>query len=679
MNATAKLDLSSLLPAAPSQTPSQIPMLPTPPSAAALAAKPGLQHWTEGVAFAANRDWGNAANAFSLATQDNPGDALYWINLANAQRRAGDLSDALASADRALNIDPREPLALRLKGECLTYLHRYEDAVATFQKLEDSGVQEYDAMVLHGANLQSLRYHMVAIDKLMQAAAIKPQAVDAHALMATSFRDMMMVNEAIECLQTVLALAPGNLQAQSHLSYERRHLCDWQEHEEHVQRLRDILSTAPAALPRVATVFGMLSLPISADLLLVAARGEALAAAVGVTEMPRVNLQQRVAERLNQQNGHRTRIGMVSFDFHEHPVSQLLVEVLEGLNRDDIELSLYASGPDDKSALRQRIINAADHFVDIRGLSDRQAAQRIRDDGIDVLVDLSGHTRGHRLGIFAFRPAPVQTAFLGYAGTTGAPYIDYLIGDPYVTPIGLAPCYSEKLAQMPLVFQPNGRWRPLPAPMSRADAGLPEGAFVMCAFNHTYKILPEAFDIWCSVMREVPKAVLWLKETNGQLHDNVRQQAEQRGVSGDRIHFAQNVRYDQHFSRMALADVFVDTWPYNAHTTASDALWAGVPVVTVYGDSFASRVAASVLNAVGMAELAFQDPNDYRLAILALALTPELLADYKQRLVSQRMSLPLFDSQRYTREFEALFKRMAQRWYDGKPCDHLLAAEPSDV
>jgi predicted O-linked N-acetylglucosamine transferase (SPINDLY family) len=670
MNAPAKLDLSSFLPAAASQT----PKLPT---SEALAAKPGLQHWTEGVAFAAKRDWGNAANAFSLATQDNPGDALYWINLANAQRRAGDLPEALASTERALNIDPREPLALRLKGECLTYLHRYEDAVATFQKLEDSGVQEYDAMVLHGANLQSLRYHMAAIDKLMQAAAIKPQGVDAHALMATSFRDMMMVNEAIECLQTVLALAPGNLQAASHLSYERRHLCDWQEHEEHVQRLRDILSSAPAALPRVATVFGMLSLPIAADLLLVAARGEALAAAVGVTEMPPVDLKQRVAERLNQPQGqgHRTRIGMVSFDFHEHPVSQLLVEVLEGLNRDDIELSLYASGPDDKSALRQRIINAADHFVDIRGLSDRQAAQRIRDDGIDVLVDLSGHTRGHRLGIFAHRPAPVQTAFLGYAGTTGAPYIDYLIGDPYVTPISLAPCYSEKLAQMPLVFQPNGRWRPLPAPMTRADAGLPEDAFVMCAFNHTYKILPEAFEIWCSVMREVPKAVLWLKETNGQLHDNVRQHAERLGVRAERIHFAQNVPYDQHFSRLALADVFVDTWPYNAHTTASDALWAGVPVVTVYGDSFASRVAASVLNAVGLAELALQTPSDYRLAILALALEPQLLANYKQHLVSQRMSLPLFDSQRYTREFEALFKRMAQRWYDGLPCAHLVAAD----
>jgi predicted O-linked N-acetylglucosamine transferase (SPINDLY family) len=636
---------------------------------------PGQFHWTEGMAFADNRDWGNAANAFSLATQENPGDALYWINLTNAQRRAGDLSEALASADRALNIDPRAPLALRLKGECQTHLHRYEDAVATFQRLEDSGVNEYDAMVLHGANLQSLRYHLAAIDKLMQAAAIKPQAVDAHALMATSFRDMMMVNEAIECLQTVLALAPGNLQAQSHLSYERRHLCDWQGHEEHVQGLRNILQTAPAALPRVATVFGMLSLPIAAELLLVAARGEALAAAVGVTELAPVDLKQRVAQRLKTQQGHRTRIGMLSFDFHEHPVSQLLVEVLEGLDRKDFELTLYSSGPDDASALRQRVTQAADSFVDVRGLSDRQAAQRIRDDGIDVLVDLSGHTRGHRLGIFAHRPAPVQTAFLGYAGTTGAPYIDYLIGDPYVTPLGLASHYSEKLAQMPLVFQPNGRWRPLPAPMTRADAGLPEDAFVMCAFNHTYKILPEAFEIWCDVMREVPHAVLWLKETNGQLHDNVLRHAERLGVSAERIHFARNVPYDQHFSRLALADVFVDTWPYNAHTTASDSLWAGVPVVTVYGDSFASRVAASVLNAVGLAELAFQQPSDYRMAILALALEPQLLANYKQHLVSQRMSLPLFDSQRYTGEFGALFKRMAQRWYDGLPCDHLLAAE----
>jgi predicted O-linked N-acetylglucosamine transferase (SPINDLY family) len=269
----------------------------------------------------------------------------------------------------------------------------------------------------------------------------------------------------------------------------------------------------------------------------------------------------------------------------------------------------------------------------------------------------------------------VQVAYLGYPASTGAPYIDYLIGDPLVTPLALAPLYSEKLAQMPLCFQPNGRWRPLPQPMTRAEAGLPDDAFVMCAFNHTYKIGPEAFDAWCAVLRDVPHAVLWLKETNQQLHANVRREAEARGVDPVRILWAKNVPYEAHFSRLALADVFVDTWPYNAHTTAADALWAGVPVVTVYGNGFASRVAASALNAVGLAELALDTPDAYRCAITALALDPALLAGYRQHLVQQRLTLPLFDSQRYTQEMQTLLGRMAQRWRAGLGPAHLLSLD----
>lgn len=209
--------------------------------------------------------------------------------------------------------------------------------------------------------------------------------------------------------------------------------------------------------------------------------------------------------------------------------------------------------------------------------------------------------------------------------------------------------------------------------MRRADVGLPEDAFVMCAFNHTYKIGPEVFDAWCAVLREVPHAVLWLKETNPQLHDNVKREAAARGVAAERVVFAPQLSYEQHFSRLALADVFVDTWPYNAHTTAADALWAGVPVVTVYGNSYASRVAASLLNAAGIGELAFGSVAEYTQAITTLALQPGLAAAYKKLLVAQRLALPLFDSQRYTQDLQALLSRMWQRWCNGLPADHLLA------
>ena len=634
------------------------------------AAKAADGHWQAGCTHAGHADWAAAARAFRLAVRAAPGDALYWINLANAWRHAGEPARAVHAAGRALALEPAQPLALRLLGECLAQQHRYAEAVAAFERLEALGIQEPDAMLQHGANLLALRRPAQAIEVLMRAAAVEPQMMQLHAMMATAFRDMALQHEAIECLKTVLALEPGNLQAQAHLSYEKRHVCNWQELDEDVQRLSQTLAGAPAGLARVASVFSLLSLPIDPELQLAAARGEALVALVGASMLAPV----AAAERA----GRTPRLGLLSFDFHEHPVAQLIVEMIERIERSRFRVTLYSTGRDDGSALRQRLIAAADDFVELRGLCDTQAAERIRADGIDILVDLQGHTRGHRMAILARRPAPLQVGYLGYPGSSGAPYIDYLVGDPFVTPLELAPLYSEKLAQMPLSFQPNGRWRPLPQPLTRAEAGLPEDAFVMCAFNHTYKILPPAFDAWCEVMREVPRALLWLKETNGQLHQNVRREAAARGIGPERIVFAKVVSYEAHFSRLALADVFVDTWPYNAHTTAADALWAGVPVVTLYGNAFASRVAAAVLNAAGLGELAFETVQDYRLAIVAFAREPELLEQYREHLRSKRMELPLFDCPRYTRDFENLLGRMWQRWLSGQAPQH-LAAEPAPV
>jgi predicted O-linked N-acetylglucosamine transferase (SPINDLY family) len=401
----------------------------------------------------------------------------------------------------------------------------------------------------------------------------------------------------------------------------------------------------------------------------VAAEQESAAIAWSATSLPPLDAAQRQARLAHE----RVRVGFVSYDFREHPVSQLLVEMLEQIDRTRFEIVLYSSGPDDSSALRARVVAAADHFVDIRGLADAEAAARVRADGIDLLIDLMGHTRGHRLGVFAARPAPVQLGYLGFPGTTGAGFIDYFVGDAIATPLANEAHFSEKLVQLPGCFQPNGRWRPLPQPMARAEAGLPEDAFVMCAFNHTYKIGPQAFDAWCRVLHRVPRAVLWLKETNRQLHENVRREAAARGIAPERIVFAPVVSYEAHFSRLALADVFVDTWPYNAHTTAADALWAGVPVLTLPGESFASRVAASVLAAVGLEGLAMGSIDDYESALVTMARDPEVLAGLRAHLVDNRLALPLFDSPAYTRRFEALLATLWQRWCRGEVPAHLEA------
>ena len=629
----------------------------------------GHRHWQKGRDLLHRRDWPAAAKAFARATRAVPGDALYWVNLANAERNAGALERAEAAARQALVLRPDDALALQVLGDSLGRMHRYAESVSVFAQLESIGTVEPDALVQQASMLLSLQRPREAMEVLLRALAVKPHLLRGHALLADACRDQGLKREAVECMRTVLALDPGNLEALSHLSFEKRHLCDWTELQADIDAIAQTLACSPPGMARVAATFSMLSLPLDPALQLVSARGDAAAIAWPVTPLPPV-----VPAERGHEGGRRIRVGWVSYDFREHPVSQLLVELLEQIDRQRFEVLLYSSGPDDGTPLRRRMEAAADRFVDLRGLSDAQAAVQVRDDAVDVLIDLTGHTRGHRLGVFAARPAPVQVAFLGYPGSSGADFIDYLIGDPLVTPLALAPHFSEKLAQMPLTFQPNGRWRPLPQPMQRAQAGLPEQAFVMCAFNHTYKILPAAFDAWCEIMREVPHAVLWLKETNQQLHDNVLREAAARGVAAERIVFARTLSYQDHFSRLALADVFVDTWPYNAHTTAADALWAGVPVVTLYGNAFASRVAASVLNAAGLSELAFGDVEDYKCAVRALAQDSELAAGYKRHLVEQRGLLPLFDSPAYTRQFEALLARMWARWRSGQAPEHLPAA-----
>jgi predicted O-linked N-acetylglucosamine transferase (SPINDLY family) len=630
----------------------------------------GQLHWQAGMALAQARDWPAAARAFARATRAAPADALYWLNLAHAQRHLGRLARAVAAARRCLQHDPGQVLALRLLGECLMLQHAYTQAHQVFAALESAEAPEPESMLQHAAVLMAMLRFDEAAALLLRALAIKPEFARAHAVLASALRDQGLKREAVECLRTAITLDPSDLESRVLLSFEKRHVCDWHELQADVKSMSELLSQAPDGLSRMAAVFATLSLPVAPELQLKAARGEALMRGQGVRALPPVQPASR------REAGRRLRVGFLSYDFREHPVSQLIVELLQGLDRGRFEVLLYSTGPDDDSTMRHRVMAAADHFVDIAAMGEEASAQRIRADGVDLLIDLMGHTRGNRMSILARRPAPLQVAYLGYPGSTGAAYIDYLIGDALVTPLQLAGLYSEKLAQMPLTFQPNGRWRPPPKPMSRSAAGLPEDAFVMCAFNHTYKIGPEAFDAWCAVMRDVPRAVLWLKETNGQLHDNVRREAAARGVDPQRILFARTVDYADHFSRLALADVFVDTWPYNAHTTAADALWAGVPVVTLIQNSFASRVAASVLNAAGLAELAFETVQDYRWAITALATDSALLAGYRHHL-SEPAALPLFDGQRYTGEFETLLERMWARWCAGLPADHLPAEAAS--
>lgn len=362
----------------------------------------------------------------------------------------------------------------------------------------------------------------------------------------------------------------------------------------------------------------------------------------------------------------KIRLGYLSNDFHQHATALLMVEMLEAHDRQRFELHAYSYGADDGRGMRQRLQARFDRFTDIGELADVPAARTIHADGIDILIDLKGYTAGTRTSLLTYRPAPLQVSFLGYPGTLGGTFCDYLISDHFITPSAAAADYSEALARMPHSYQPHGRLATMAPTPTRAAAGLPDSGLVLCCFNQAYKFTPEVFDIWCTLLARHPGSVLWLLRDD-QAEGNLRREALQRGILPHRLVFAPDLPQPQHLGRLPLADLVLDTLPCNAHTTASDALWAGVPLLTCAGDTFASRVAGSLLHAVGLPELVTHSLPDYaRLAAELAADAPRLRA-LRDKLARQRLNAPLFDVAAYTRDLEALYRAMWQRHQAGLP------------
>lgn len=357
-------------------------------------------------------------------------------------------------------------------------------------------------------------------------------------------------------------------------------------------------------------------------------------------------------------------VGYLSNNFHNHPVVHLMGDVFGEHDRKGFNIFCYSYGLDDGSHFRKRIQQHCDRFVDLRNLSDRDAAGRIWDDGVDILVDLTGFTEDNRAGICALRPSPIQVSYLGFLGTTGADFFDYIVTDRIVTPGDHQPFYSEKFVYMPHCFQVNDRV-PLTAG-SGGDVGLPKDCFVFCSFNGLYKVEPIMFGLWMDILKDVPQSVLWLPWGNGEARSNLAREAEFRGVAADRIVFAERVLREEHLARLRHADLALDTRIYNGGATTSAALWAGVPVVTLQGSHFVSRMASSLLTAVGLPELIAHDMEQYRELAVNLARNPQALQSLRQKLAENLVTEPLFDTPRFVRNFEKAFEAMWEIFVAGK-------------
>lgn len=587
---------------------------------------------------------GEAAACFERALALDPAYLRPLVNLGRVLRLQGRAAEAKASLERALALSPDNPAALTNLGFVLTDLGQRPEAIRHLRRA--IALDPALAEAHHGLG-RALAYagdSIGARDSLRHAIELKPDLLDAYVLLASSLMALRQFSQALGVLSPYLQRRPDDQNALAAALSCGLHVCDWGRVGGVLARIRSLPAGTAHAQP-----FAILGISDDPAEHLRAARLRA-------ASLPRV----RTPVRRPSASVHdRVRLAYVSSDFFTHATAFLMAELPELHDRSAFEVYGVSFGPDDGSALRRRVLGAFDACLDAADRSDEETAAWMRERGIDIAVDLKGHTASARPGIFAYRPAPLQVSYLGYPGTMASPFIDYLIADRWVIPETEQPFYTEKIAYLPGCYQVNDRRRPISERVpTRAEAGLPEKGLVFCCFTASWKIAAPVFDVWMRLLAGVPGSVLWLFEDNPWAVENLRRAAVARGIAPGRLVFCPRVDNELHLARHRLADLFLDTLPYNAHTTASDALWAGLPLLTCSGRTFAARVAGSLLRAAGLGELITASLDEYESLALALARDPGRLAFLRARLLRDRDALPLFDTPTFCRHIEAAYRHM---------------------
>ena len=606
-----------------------------------------------GVSLLALRRYEEALSCFDKVLAVRPGVALIESNRAAALSGSGRYAEALEASERATRGNPEVALAWYNKGAALAGLDRFKEALPAFDRAVVLNPQAADAVAFRGIALAMLGRHAEAIGSFDAGLRLAPGNVDILYNRATSLLAMKRFREAMPDCEAVLRSDPDYKYTRGNLVRCRLELCDWRDLEaDKARTLADLRVGKPALWP----LYNALVSDEESDQLICSRTWTERDCPASPSPLWR-------GERYDHD---KIRIAYVSADFRTHAVASLMAGVFEQHDKTRFEVSAFSLSAK-KDGMSERLEPAFERFVPVHGIDDSEVAQMMRDMEIDIAVDLMGYTEGSRTRIFAMRPAPVQVAHLGFPGTMGASYIDYIIADPVLVPRDRQAHYMEKIVHLPHCYMPGDDKRAIAEPPSRAEAGLPEEGFVFCSFNTIAKIVPPMFDVWMRLLQAVDGSVLWLSPTNEIAVRNLRREAEARGVDGDRLVFASFVTGgDRHLARLALADLFLDTLPYNAHAGGSDALWAGVPIVTCKGQTFAGRVGASLLGAVGLPELVAESLETYEALALKLACDPDMLASVKAKLTRNRTTEPLFDTRRFTRSLEAAYLAMWQAQQRGE-------------
>ena len=609
---------------------------------------------------------GEALESYDRAIAIRPGLADAYTNRGVVRRDLGNDSGALDDYDRAIALDPASAQAHNNRGVVLRDLKRHEHALQSYDRAVALKPDFAEAHSNRGSVLVDLRRVPEALQCQDRAIALQPGFADAWTKRGVALRDLGQHGLAVESFRRALDIDPDREWLQGLWLHAKMRVCDWAGLEDDLDSLvRRVERGERATLPYPA--IGWSSSPAL------------LRRVAEIWAEARLHPARRLPDIPRRGRSGRLRIGYFSSDFREHAVSYLMTGVLEQHDRSSFEVTAFSHGLDTGGAIRTRVASAVERFVDVHERTDEDAARLARELGIDIAVDLNGYTEGARSGIFALRAAPIQMGYLGYPGTLGAAFYDYLIADAVVVPESQQRHYSESLVQLPGCYQANDTSRRIEETGStRQEHGLPQAGFVFCCFNNNWKITPATFDMWMRVLARAEGSVLWVLKDSEEVERNLRKEAAIRGIEEHRLIFAGRVPLSQYLARYRLADLFLDTLPYNGHSTASDALWAGLPVLTLIGETFAGRVAASLLRHAGLPELVTETPAQYESLAVALATQPGLLEQFRSRLARTRETMALFDASRFARRMESAYTEMFARYEAGLPPGPILAKPGTD-
>ena len=622
----------------------------------AIALRPDdvTSHYNRGNALLALGRADEAVASYDRAIAVRPDHAEAHSNRGNALLELRRVEEALASFDQAIAVRPDHAEAHSNRGNAFLQLRRVEEAVASFDRAVALTPDHAEIHANRGNALLSLGRAEEALASYDRAIALRPDFAQAHVNRGDALKELQRFADAIASYETALAFDPRHKHAFGAAADCAMRLCDWGWRARHQDDLRHHIIEQTSIIPPFLALVHFDDPPLQ-----LRCAKNWIKDQISAPPQPKAT---GPAWR-----NHRIRVAYLSADFRRHATAYLIAELVERHDRERFEVIGVSYGPDDQSDMRARLVGAFDRFLDVTRSSDEEVAQLLNRSRVDIAVDLMGHTQYARPGILASRPAPIQATYLGFPGTTGADFIDYIIADPIVAPFDRQPWFTEKIVHLPDCYQANDTTRRIATRTpTREECGLPAEGFVFCCFNTCWKITPAVFDVWMRLLQAIPGSVLWLLRDNPEAEANLRKEAAARGTDPVRLVFADRLAPDEHLARHRLADLFLDTLPYNAHTTASDALWAGLPLLTCRGDTFAARVAASLLNAVGLPGLVTNSLADYEALGLRLATDGSLLRRFRARLEENRLTQPLFDTERFRQHIEAAYQTMWERWQRGE-------------